>query len=247
MNEWWGITKENQLKKYQKKTNQFIKELESSLKDFENSADIKDLLDPADVVATREFRFDRSNGAWTVNNRFFNPLRADAVPELGTMERWFLTNDSGGWWHPIHLHLDGMQVLRQESRPDGLRPQHCFNNDLVDLEGNDEAEVLVRWSTFAGPFVFHCHNVEHEDMRMMGVNDPRPAGEDTLLDGETAIDPVVSGVATSCEELAEDGRIFFDAEGDVDRLLGRGVGIFDEETAECDFDIDRRGNRRREG
>ena len=203
-------------------------------------------LDPADVVATREFRFDRSNGAWTVNNHFFNPLRADAVPELGTMERWFLTNDSGGWWHPIHLHLDGMQVLRQESRPDGLRPQHCFNNDLVDLEGNDRAEVLVRWSTFAGPFVFHCHNVEHEDMRMMGVNDPRPAGEDTPLDGETEIDPVVSGVATSCEELAEDGRIFFDAEGDVDRLLGRGVGIFDEETAECDFDIDRRGNRGRE-
>jgi len=43
MNEWWGITKGTQLKKYQKKTNQFIKELESTLKDFENSADIKEL------------------------------------------------------------------------------------------------------------------------------------------------------------------------------------------------------------
>ncbi len=43
MNEWLGITKGNHLKKYQKKTNQFIKELESTLKDFENSADIKDL------------------------------------------------------------------------------------------------------------------------------------------------------------------------------------------------------------
>ncbi len=43
MNEWWGITKGNQLKTYQKKTNQFIKELESTLIDFENSADIKDL------------------------------------------------------------------------------------------------------------------------------------------------------------------------------------------------------------
>jgi len=43
MNEWWGIIKGNQLKKYQKKTNQFIKELESTLKDFENTADIKDL------------------------------------------------------------------------------------------------------------------------------------------------------------------------------------------------------------
>jgi len=43
MNEWWGITKGNKLKKYQKKINQFIEELESNLKDFENSADIKDL------------------------------------------------------------------------------------------------------------------------------------------------------------------------------------------------------------
>jgi len=43
MNKWWGITIGNKLKKYQKKTNQFIKELESTLKDFENSGDIKDL------------------------------------------------------------------------------------------------------------------------------------------------------------------------------------------------------------
>ena len=43
MNDWWRITKENQLKKYQKKTNQFINELESTLKDFENKAEIKEL------------------------------------------------------------------------------------------------------------------------------------------------------------------------------------------------------------
>ena len=43
MNDWWGITKENQLKKYQKKTNQFINELESTLNDFENKADTKEL------------------------------------------------------------------------------------------------------------------------------------------------------------------------------------------------------------
>lgn len=203
-------------------------------------------LDAADVVATREFRFERANGAWAVNNRFFNPRRADASPQLGTTERWFLTNHAGGWWHPIHLHLDGFQVQSHKSRPNGLRPQHCFNNDVVNLEGGDEAEVLVRWNTFSGPFVFHCHNVEHEDMRMMGVNDPRPAGEQTPLDAETPVDPVVSGVASSCKDLAEEGRIFFDAEGDVDRLLDRGVGIFDEANEECDFDIDARGNQGRE-
>jgi FtsP/CotA-like multicopper oxidase with cupredoxin domain len=199
-------------------------------------------IDPADVVAEREFRFDRSHGAWTVNGAFFNPRRADAVPELGTTERWFFTNNSGGWWHPIHTHLEGFQTVRQESAPGGQRPYHCFNNDLVVLEGGDEAELLVRWRGFSGPFVFHCHNVEHEDMRMMGVNDPRPPGEDTMLDGESEIDPVVSGVAYSCEALAHDGRILFDKVGDVETLEDRGVGIFDEETGECDFDIDGGGN-----
>ena len=25
----------------------------------------------------------------------------------------------------------------------------------------------MKFRTFKGPFVFHCHNMEHEDMRMM--------------------------------------------------------------------------------
>jgi hypothetical protein len=31
----------------------------------------------------------------------------------------------------------------------------------------------MNFRTFRGPFVFHCHNLEHEDMRMMFVFDPR--------------------------------------------------------------------------
>ncbi len=27
----------------------------------------------------------------------------------------------------------------------------------------------MKFRTFPGRFVFHCHNIEHEDMRMMGV------------------------------------------------------------------------------
>ncbi len=43
MTEWWGITRENQLREYQKKTNQFLIDLESTLKDFENTANVKEL------------------------------------------------------------------------------------------------------------------------------------------------------------------------------------------------------------
>jgi FtsP/CotA-like multicopper oxidase with cupredoxin domain len=29
------------------------------------------------------------------------------------------------------------------------------------------AEIVVRFTDYAGRFVFHCHNLEHEDMAMM--------------------------------------------------------------------------------
>ena len=37
------------------------------------------------------------------------------------------------------------------------------------LLGDFNAEVFIKFRTFPGRFVFHCHNIEHEDMRMMGV------------------------------------------------------------------------------
>ncbi len=30
----------------------------------------------------------------------------------------------------------------------------------------------MKFRTWLGPFVFHCHNLEHEDMRMMYNFDP---------------------------------------------------------------------------
>jgi FtsP/CotA-like multicopper oxidase with cupredoxin domain len=189
---------------------------------------------PEEIVATRRLRTDRSNGAWTINGRFFNPRRADAVPELGRgAERWIFENSSGGWWHPAHTHLEGFQIQSVNGRPP--RRERRFNSDLVALEGNFSAELLVKWRTFTGPFVFHCHAVEHEDMRMMGVNDPTPARGNSIgaidatgaLDGQARIHPDVSGVVPDCTELEEEHRIFFDAVGDAERLEDRGVGFPD--------------------
>jgi FtsP/CotA-like multicopper oxidase with cupredoxin domain len=33
--------------------------------------------------------------------------------------------------------------------------------------------LLLHFRSFRGPFVFHCHTLEHEDMRMMLTMDPR--------------------------------------------------------------------------
>lgn len=121
-------------------------------------------IDPGEIRATRTFEFERRNGAWQINDRFFDPDRDDATPRLGTAERWILRNNSGGWWHPIHVHLESHQVQRFNGR----RVARPFKQDTVTLGPNDEAEVFMHFRDYTGRFVFHCHNVEHEDVRMMG-------------------------------------------------------------------------------
>jgi FtsP/CotA-like multicopper oxidase with cupredoxin domain len=177
-----------------------------------------------EVVQNRVFRFDRGAGAWTVNNRYFNPRRSDGNPQLGYgAEVWSVANNAGGWWHPVHTHLEGHQVVSLNGEPvlpvlgrndSAGKPERRFNQDLTTLHGGEHADVRVKMRSFTGPFVFHCHTVEHEDMRMMGVVDPQfvpnvsdeayglvqdgvtleRIDETPPLDGETEIHAAVSGV-----------------------------------------------------
>ena len=120
-----------------------------------------------EIVQTRLFEFARSHGAWVINESFFDPFRIDARPKKGTAERWILKNSSGGWWHPIHIHLEAHQV--QSFSGEGPTPLLKVKNDTVLLGPNATAVVYIKFRTFPGKFAFHCHNLEHEDMRMMGV------------------------------------------------------------------------------
>ncbi|MFQ5449862.1 MAG: multicopper oxidase family protein [Nitrospinaceae bacterium] len=125
-----------------------------------------------EIVKTRTFKFDRRKGAWAINGEHFDPGRDDATPKLGTAERWILKNSSGGWAHPIHIHLEGQQVQKINGSPP--LPQDSFKKDTIQLGPNDEAEVFIKFRTFEGRFVFHCHNLEHEDSFMMGKFNVKP-------------------------------------------------------------------------
>lgn len=174
-------------------------------------------IQPDEIKVKRTFEFNRSNGAWQVNSQFFSPRRADAVPFLGSAEQWTFKNGGGGWWHPIHTHLEGHQVqtINDKAPP----PHRQFKVDLTLLAGGDEAVVFMKFRTFTGPFVMHCHNIEHEDMRMMINFDPRPAGQPSVLDGCKEIPAAISGIPEEPKNLFSDTAI------DVERLDGQGVGF----------------------
>jgi spore coat protein A, manganese oxidase len=62
----------------------------------------------------------------------------------------------------VHLHLVHFKVLsRNGKRP---LPTESAWKDTVDLTTGERVRVIVRFSGYRGRYVFHCHNLEHEDM-----------------------------------------------------------------------------------
>ena len=120
----------------------------------------------------RSFRFDRSDGLFTINNTPIDIERASVKPGRNRGQIWRLENNSGGWWHPIHLHSEYMRVLTRNGKlpPPDERDGNA-KKDTVLLRGGDVVEVYIKFRDYPGPFVFHCHNLAHEDMAMMARYD----------------------------------------------------------------------------
>ena len=142
---------------------------------------------PAATIAaarlrTRTFEFERGNGQWQINGRLAGDLsRPITRPVLGVGEVWRLVNKSGGWWHPVHVHLEFMRVLTRNGRApfngigrdfgQHLEADGLARKDTITLGPNSEVEVYVRFSNYPGEWVFHCHNLSHEDHAMMARYD----------------------------------------------------------------------------
>jgi spore coat protein A, manganese oxidase len=130
------------------------------LRDGEHPADFQP---PAQQ---RTFVFNRRNGYWSINGLQWDPLRPDARPLMDTTEEWILTNESGGWGHPVHLHLGRFRVVEVQGRPPRPGELEGFK-DTVWIGPNQTIRVIHQFWNFRGKFVFHCHNSSHEDHDMM--------------------------------------------------------------------------------
>jgi spore coat protein A len=119
-----------------------------------------DALTPERGTTTRKMEFSGGD-PWQINKRPFDIDRIDANPRLGATEIW---NISTSKHHPVHLHLVQFKILHREG---GLRPTDAGWKDTFDLAPHENGAVLARFTGYPGKYVFHCHNLEHEDMAMM--------------------------------------------------------------------------------
>ncbi|MEU3354259.1 multicopper oxidase family protein [Streptomyces sp. NPDC037389] len=125
-------------------------------------------LAPRAAMPVRVFDFRRTEAGedrqmWTINGRPFSTGTLLASPRLGSVERWRFSSD---FHHPVHVHLAQFQVVARGGRSPAAADAGW--KDTVDVRPYEVVEVLVRFAGYKGRYMLHCHNLEHEDMAMMG-------------------------------------------------------------------------------
>ena len=134
--------------------------------------DFKALQALAAKARTRVFRFERGNGAWQVNGKFYDENDISALPVQETGEVWVFQNGGGGWAHPIHVHCEEFRILSHNGIvPKPGVPINGFIEygrlDVAPLQISEEISVFIRFQDMSGRYAMHCHNVVHEDHAMM--------------------------------------------------------------------------------
>jgi FtsP/CotA-like multicopper oxidase with cupredoxin domain len=134
-------------------------------------------LKPSEAVnyySPKQFYLTMQHMQWSINGRVFQmeDVADDEIVQLDSKEIWEFHNTGGGMMrmmdmpHPIHLHgkqfrvIERMGVSHSGYVDDGWK-------DTVLLMPGERIKILVDFADHLGLFLYHCHNLEHEDMGMM--------------------------------------------------------------------------------
>jgi len=143
-----------------------------------------------DVVnhnSPRSFQLAMGRGmSWMINGRTFDmkDVAREEVVRLGDLEVWEFENVIGAGMgmmggmnlpHPIHIHGLQFQVLERQVSSAGRAAWETLQPGFVDEGWHDtvlimpgeKVKVLLKFEDFTGLYLYHCHNLEHEDMGMM--------------------------------------------------------------------------------
>jgi spore coat protein A len=113
-------------------------------------------------------------------SRFQDPVTEK--PEFGTTEIWEFVNLTDDV-HPIHLHLVRFQILERQpfiaelytmrgqlrfgGPPEPPLPQDAGWKDTVRVDPNFVTRIVVKFDSYKGRYLWHCHILEHAANEMM--------------------------------------------------------------------------------
>lgn len=118
---------------------------------------------------------------WMINGERFEMDRYPLQSRRNTIELWDIQNNADlSMPHPMHMHGFSFQVINRRNSPDQVRrlAQDTSGRQIADLGWKDTVllwpgETVRIAIDFTHPhsgdqiFLFHCHNLEHEDQGMM--------------------------------------------------------------------------------
>ena len=145
-------------------------------------------------MQTRKFEFVRKHEQWTINGHTWadviasNFTRVEAHPGANDVEIWEFKNDSGGWFHPVHVHLVDFKILDRNGRPPF--DYEKAPKDVVYVGEGETVRVIMRFANQVGRYMMHCHNLVHEDHDMMIQYEVGTGGHDPIT-----ADPARNGPA----------------------------------------------------
>jgi spore coat protein A len=108
----------------------------------------------------------RKGPMWTINGKPYDHMRVDATVELGSVQRWLLVNTSP-LTHFIHLHEEAWRTVSRNGQPPPA--WEAGYQDTWRLDPGDTVEVAAKVTDHLGPFLIHCHMLDHEDHGMMAT------------------------------------------------------------------------------
>jgi len=158
-------------------------DLPESLSDYQNL----NVQEAVNYSSPRSFLMAMGQGmSWTINKRTFDmkDVARDEVVKLNDLEVWEFQNQPGSGMgmmgamslpHPMHLHGLQFQILEREIAASSQAGWKTLSDGYVDEGWHDtvlvypgeKVRILVKFEDFTGLYLYHCHNLEHEDMGMM--------------------------------------------------------------------------------
>ncbi len=106
-------------------------------------------------------------GIHRINGKTYDKNRIDETVDANSTEIWVFDNSQGDEPHPIHLHGVHFQVLERIGGRGQLIASENGWKDTVLVLPREIVKIIIPFATLTGVFVFHCHNLEHEDDGMM--------------------------------------------------------------------------------
>src|SRR5690606_22472354 len=118
----------------------------------------------AAATVHRDFRL----GGRSINGESMEMEHVNEVVTLGDTEVWEVSSD-GGEPHSFHVHDVQFRVLSVDGERPG--PELSGLKDTIYLEEGTTYRLLMTFTDYADPgtpYMYHCHQLQHEDQGMMG-------------------------------------------------------------------------------